>query len=377
MSACADDVRVEILAPVLLALLGPEIALQAVSPTRAASQERACSTFGATDDSPVLRDPARSRRLSGRRPSGLDRDDRGIDGGCQDGNRELGSMVQSMSPELHRTAPGTAPPDRTVQARGTAPSPTPSDTGPAVTIAEAARLAGVSEGALRKRVRRGTLPVVRSVDRGRVVQRIPLAALRSDYEIDGGAVPPIAPGTAPSSTPTTPPDHLRARAAALAAKLAERSRELVRTRDERDAAQLEVRNLAHAVGQLRERLGHLEALPAHGEPALASTRRARWGRGVRAAALGLAVVALTAGGAWSVREVQAAARVQHSAAQLAERARGELTEARDLRADSAELVEHANAQLAEVERERELQRVARVLVAVERVVLRVVGELLR
>jgi len=51
----------------------------------------------------------------------------------------------------------------------------------AVTLAEAARLAGVSERAIRARVKRGTLPTSRAVRGGRVVALVELHALAVAY----------------------------------------------------------------------------------------------------------------------------------------------------------------------------------------------------
>ena len=51
----------------------------------------------------------------------------------------------------------------------------------AVTLAEAARLAGVSERAIRARVERGTLPASRAVRGGRVVALVELQALAVAY----------------------------------------------------------------------------------------------------------------------------------------------------------------------------------------------------
>ena len=51
----------------------------------------------------------------------------------------------------------------------------------AVTLAEAARLAGVSERAIRARVERGTLPTSRAVRGGRVVALVELQALAVAY----------------------------------------------------------------------------------------------------------------------------------------------------------------------------------------------------
>ena len=62
------------------------------------------------------------------------------------------------------------------------PSHVPNGSEPqAVTLAEAARLAGVSERAIRARVERGTLPASRAVRGGRVVALVELQALAVAY----------------------------------------------------------------------------------------------------------------------------------------------------------------------------------------------------
>ncbi len=134
------------------------------------------------------------------------------------------------------------------------------DTGPALTLAEAARLVGVSERALRKRAERGTLTVLSDVRGGRVVAVVDRAELARLYPTDQAQPEaPDPPQAAPATDQAASAERvaeLRERIARLEGQLAMSERveqSAQRAADKLEAkledARREALTLARALGQ--------------------------------------------------------------------------------------------------------------------------------
>lgn len=267
-------------------------------------------------------------------------------------------------------------PDGTRSGTRSGRGPEPSGGSQLLTLGEAAELVSVSERALRKRVSAGTLPHSRQVRNGRVVVVVELAELAQLYpEVRNQTEPRAEPRPDGPDRPDQVPDRSSARLAVVAARHGALAREARQLRLERDQALARVEELAHGLGQARERLRRLEALPAAVEEGRPTARRGRAARQLQTALVGVVVVALAAGGAAGWRIVREADSRATAAQAALERAGAQLDQAEGLRAGAALVLDQARVEREALERERHQRQVARVLLAVERRVLEVVAGL--